>query len=75
MKTQYRIPLAVLVPLFVVVILAVFGVTFSFWVYLILSVSCLLAAGITWFLYKDMEKKVDATKKKEKMTPDNDDFR
>ena len=64
MKMKYRIPLSVLLPLFVVAILAVFGVTFSFWVYLVLSIACLLVAGITWFLYKDMEKKVEAAKEK-----------
>lgn len=64
MKTKYRIPISIFMPLFVVVILGVFGVTFSFWVYLILSITCLLVAGITWFLYKDMEKKVDAAKEK-----------
>lgn len=64
LKLKYLIPAAVLVPLFVVVIFGVFGVTFSFWVYLILSVACLFVAGIIWSLYKDMEKKVDAAKEK-----------
>lgn len=64
MKIERIIPIVVLVPLIVVTILALMGVTLSFWAYLLLAATCLLVAGVVfWFLYKDAVKQVaDAEK-------------
>lgn len=45
-------------PLLVVLILAIAGITLNFWVYIILAIVCPLAAGIIWFIYKETEKKI-----------------
>ncbi len=63
MKSKHIISSVVLVPLVVVTVLAFIGVILSFWVYLLLSVMCILAAGTTWYLYKDMENKISNAKK------------
>lgn len=64
MKNKYIvISLASLLPLAAVGVLSLFGVIFSFGVYLLLAVICPLEAGILWFMYKDMEKKVAEAKK------------
>jgi uncharacterized membrane protein len=49
---------SIVLPLLVVIILAIVGVTFSTWVYALLFIVCPVVAGIVWFVYKDMEKKV-----------------
>lgn len=54
---------AALLPLVVVVILALLGVTLSVWVYIVRAVVCPLAAGIIWFTYKDVEKKIKKAEK------------
>jgi uncharacterized membrane protein len=46
-----------------VVVLALFGIILSFWVYLLLFITCPLVAGISWYIYKDMDKKVSNTRK------------
>lgn len=52
------ISMAFILPLVVVGVLALFGITFSSWVYLLISTVCLIDAGILWFIYKDMERKI-----------------
>ncbi len=51
-------PLMAFLPLLVVIILAIAGITLNFWVYIILAVICPLAVGIIWFIYKETEKKI-----------------
>lgn len=59
MKTRYIFSGAILLPLVIVIILAITGITLNVWVYVVvLSVVCPLAAGAVWFLYKDMERKM-----------------
>lgn len=58
MKTRSFIVIAPLLPLFLVIILAIVGITFGFWVYMILGIVCPLVAGILWFMYREMEKKI-----------------
>ncbi len=57
-KTRYILSAASLLPLAIVVILALVGITLSVWVYIVLVMVCPLAAGVVWFLYKDMERKM-----------------
>jgi Flp pilus assembly protein TadB len=45
-------------PLLIVIILAMTGMTFNTWVYALLFIICPVIAVIIWFIYKDMEKKV-----------------
>ncbi len=49
---------APLLPLIIVIILAIGGITLSRWVYLILAIVCLLAAAMIWYMFKDTEKKM-----------------
>lgn len=56
-------PLMAFLPLLVVIILAITGITLNFWVYIILAVVCPLVAGIIWYIYKDTEKKIKDTGK------------
>jgi len=64
MKTRLIVIFVVsILPLLVVGILTIFGMIFSFWVYLLLVIICPLEAGILWFIYKDMEKKIAEAKK------------
>ena len=58
MKTRYILSAAFLLPVVIVVILALVGITLSVWVYIVLVMACPLAAGVVWFLYKDMERKM-----------------
>jgi len=58
MKSKYIFTMAPFVPLLIVIILAIIGITLNFLVYIILAVVCPLVAGILWFIYKDMERKV-----------------
>lgn len=58
MKTKYLMPMAALLPLLVVAVLALIGMIFNFWVYIILAIVCPLVAGFLWFTYKDTERKV-----------------
>lgn len=53
--------LSPLVPLFIVIILALFGFFFQSWVYLLLVIVCPVVAGV-WFIYKDTERKVSNAK-------------
>jgi len=63
LKAKYVIPTAVILPLAVVIVLALFGMILSFWVYLLLFITCPLVAYISWYIYKDMDKKISNTKK------------
>ena len=64
MKTRLIVIFVVsILPLLVVGILAIFGMIFSFWVYLILAIICPIEAGILWFMYKDMKRKIAEAKK------------
>jgi len=58
MKTRRIAILLFLLPLLIVLLLAVGGIFLNAWVYVILSIFCPLAASVTWFLYKDMERKI-----------------
>lgn len=58
MKTRYIFSGALLLPLVIVIILAIAGITLNVWVYVVLALVCPLAAGAVWFLYKDMEKRM-----------------
>jgi len=58
MKTHHIASLLVLLPLLIVFLLAAGGLFLNIWVYIILSIVCPLAACITWFIYKDMGKKL-----------------
>jgi len=61
MKKQRIATMLFLLPLLIVFLLAVGGIFLNTWVYVILSIFCPLAAGATWYLYKDMEKKLSNT--------------
>lgn len=58
MKIRNILSGALLLPLVIVIVLAAVGITLSVWIYVVLAVVCPLAAGVTWFLYKDMERKM-----------------
>jgi len=58
MKKQRIAILLFLLPLLIVFLLAVGGIFLNTWVYVVLSIFCPLAAGVTWFLYKDMKRKI-----------------
>jgi len=58
MKKQRIATMLFLLPLLIVFLLAVGGIFLNTWVYVILSIFCPLAASVTWFLYKDMERKI-----------------
>lgn len=63
MKSKFAVIfLIAMLPLVVLGILALFGITFSFLVYLILAVICPLEAGALWLIYKDMERKIAEAK-------------
>ncbi len=51
MKTRYIFSGVLLLPLIIVIILAITGITLNVWVYVVLAVVCPLAAGVVWFLY------------------------
>jgi hypothetical protein len=57
------ITIIALLPLIAAGIFALFGIIFSFWVYLLLAIICPIEAGILWFIYKDMERKIAEAKK------------
>lgn len=57
------ITILALLPLIAAGIFELFGIIFSFWVYLILAIICPMEVGILWFMYKDMEKKIAEAKK------------
>jgi predicted membrane protein len=57
MKMKYLAITIISIPLLVVFV-AIFGITFNVWTYLLLFILCPLAAGILWFIYRDMEKKL-----------------
>lgn len=65
MKRKYLFVIAPVFPLLIVVVLAVFGITFDTAVYAVLGVVCPIVAGFVWWIYKDMETKVTAAGKKE----------
>jgi len=58
MKTRRITSLLFLLPLLIVFLLAVGGIFLNAWVYVVLSIFCPLAAGVSWFLYKDMGRKL-----------------
>ncbi len=58
MKNKSALVIGSLFPLMVVAILAMIGITFNVWVYLILAVVCPLVAVAVLFIYRGMEKKV-----------------
>ncbi len=47
-----------LLPLIIVIILAIAGITLNRWVYMILAIACLFAAAIIWYMFKDTERKM-----------------
>lgn len=57
MKVKYLAIIIISVPLLVVFV-SLFGITFNVRTYLLLFILCPLAAGILWFIYRDMEKKL-----------------
>lgn len=57
------ITILALLPLIAAGILSLFGIIFSFWVYLLLAIICPIEAGILWLMYKDMERKIAEAKK------------
>ncbi|MFO0752049.1 MAG: hypothetical protein U0411_01820 [Thermodesulfovibrionales bacterium] len=63
MRAKDFLFLAPLVPLLAVVALAVFGVAFNEWIYLLLAVVCLVTAGIILFVYKEAEKELDSARR------------
>lgn len=63
MRKKFFFSAAALLPLVVVAVLAIFGATLSVWVYIVLAVVCPLVAGIIWFTYKDVEKKIKKAEK------------
>ncbi len=54
---------AMLLPLIVLLILALFGGKLSTWVYIVLGAVCFLVAGIIWFICRDLEKKMKIVEK------------
>lgn len=62
MKTRWIIIL-VLLPLLVVAVLAILGIILKSWVYLALLIVCPAVAGIVWYIYGDVRKKVSNVKK------------
>lgn len=58
MKTRYIFSGALLLPLVIVIILAITGITLNVWIYVILAIVCPVAAGIIWYMYKDTERKM-----------------
>lgn len=50
-------------PLFVVIVLALFGFFFQFWFYLMLVIVCPVVAGVIGYIYRDTERKVSNAKK------------
>ncbi len=63
MRKKFFLSAAALLPLMAVVILAVFGVSLSVWVYIVLAAVCPLVAAILWFTYKDFDKKMKMAEK------------
>ncbi len=55
---KYLFSAALLLPLVIVIVLAIGGVTMNRWVYVILAIVCPVAAGITWHMYKDTARKM-----------------
>ncbi len=58
MKTRYILSAAPLLPLVILVILAMVGITLNVWVYLVLVIVCPLVAGTIWVMSKGVEKKI-----------------
>lgn len=63
MKKKLTVITIALLPLITTGIFALFGIFFSLWVYLLLAIICLVAAGILWLIYKDMERKITEAKR------------
>jgi hypothetical protein len=63
MRTRKAAFIAPLLPLFVVIVLALFGFLFQFWFYLMIGIACPAVAGIIWIIYRDTERKVANAKK------------
>jgi Flp pilus assembly protein TadB len=61
-KTGHILSGALLLPLVIIIILAIAGITLNVWVYVFLAVVCPLAAGVVWFMYKDVEGKNEEKK-------------
>jgi len=57
-KTGYAFLATPLLPLVIVIVLAIGGIMINQWVHVILAVICPVTAGIIWFMYKDMERKL-----------------
>ena len=60
MKAESVLPLLPLLPLPVGLVFTATGITFDIWVYVLLAIPCPAAAGLIWFIYREMEKKVEA---------------
>ncbi len=55
---KYLFSAVPLLPLVIVIVLAIGGIMMNRWVYVALAVVCPVAAGIIWYIYKDMERKM-----------------
>ncbi len=58
MKTRYIFSGALLLPLVIVIVLAITGITLNIWIHVILAIVCPVAAFIIWNMYKDTERKM-----------------
>lgn len=65
MKPRYLFTTAALVPLLIVLVLAAFGMTFDTVVYAGLAVVCPIVAGVTWWIYREMDRRVNAAEKED----------
>ncbi len=65
MKSTFIIVSGIIIlPLFVVGMLALFGIFLDIRVYIMLLILCPLAAVILWLIYRDMKRKIAGAKKK-----------
>ncbi|MBZ0157046.1 MAG: hypothetical protein K8I29_12650 [Alphaproteobacteria bacterium] len=55
--------MALIAPLLAVAVLAVFGITFTSWVYLAFALVCLVVAGIVLLVDRGMKKALDTARR------------
>ncbi len=55
---KYLFSAAPLLPLAIVIVLAIGGITMNRWAYVILAIVCPVAAGIIRHMYKDTDRKM-----------------
>ncbi len=63
MKIKFLVPLVSILLLLMGGVLAIVGLTQKSWPYLLFSLTHSTAGAILWFIYKDMEKKIEEAKK------------